>query len=96
MKLRDLLPGVALDAALRDLDIAGVSADSRAIGDGFAFFAIPGHKADGLGFVADAKARGARVVVAERAGVCDLPLVVVPDVRAAVAHAAAKMFPGQP
>lgn len=101
MRLGELLAGagadgVRLDPALRDLQIGGVCADSRAVREGFAFFAIPGHKADGLAFVADAKARGARVVVAQSVAPCDLPLVAVEDVRAALAHAAARLFPRRP
>ena len=94
--LADLLPGAALSADLALTPIAAVTADSRNVQRGSAFFAIPGHKGDGLDFVADAAARGAVVVVAQRTAECALPFVVVPDVRAALAHAAARMFPGQP
>jgi len=96
MKLSELLARNDLDPALAALDVTGLSADSRAIGEGFAFFAIPGHAGDGLSFVADAKARGAVVVVAQREAECGLPIVVVPDVRAAVALAAARFYPRQP
>ena len=96
MRLSELLDGSKVDEALRDLEIAGVSADSREIADGFAFFAIPGFKGDGLSFVDDAKARGARVVVASRRAEIDLPLVVVEDVRAALSHAASRLYPRQP
>ena len=53
MRLAELLGGAGLDPALADLDIAGISADSRAVAAGFAFFAIPGFAGDGLNFVAD-------------------------------------------
>ena len=96
MKLAELLEGVELGSIPGDLEIAGVSADSRDIREGFAFFAIPGFVGDGLSFVADARARGACVVVAPRSAPCELPLVVVPDVRAALAKAAAKVYPLQP
>jgi UDP-N-acetylmuramoyl-L-alanyl-D-glutamate--2,6-diaminopimelate ligase len=96
MHLSELLDGVEVDEALRDLDIAGVSADSREISEGFAFFAVPGFKGDGLTYANDAKARGARVVVSPRAADIGLPLLVVPDVRAALARAAARFYPRQP
>jgi UDP-N-acetylmuramoyl-L-alanyl-D-glutamate--2,6-diaminopimelate ligase len=96
MRLSQLLADNDLDPALAGLEVAGLSADSRAIGESFAFFAIPGHAGDGLAFVDDAKARGAVVVVAQRAAECPLPLVVVPDARAALAHAAARFYPRQP
>jgi UDP-N-acetylmuramoyl-L-alanyl-D-glutamate--2,6-diaminopimelate ligase len=96
MKLAELLARDDLDPALAGCEIAGLSADSRAVGEGFAFFAIPGHAGDGLSYVQDARARGAVVVVAQRAADCELPLVVVPDVRAALAHSAARFYPRQP
>ncbi|WP_159728134.1 UDP-N-acetylmuramoyl-L-alanyl-D-glutamate--2,6-diaminopimelate ligase [Methylosinus sp. Ce-a6] len=95
MRFSDLL-GEAEAAGLSDLDIAGVTADSRDVREGYAFFAVPGHAGDGLAYASDARARGARVVVAPRAAEVGLPLVVVSDVRAALAHAAAKFFPRQP
>jgi UDP-N-acetylmuramoyl-L-alanyl-D-glutamate--2,6-diaminopimelate ligase len=50
--------------ALRDLDIAGLTADSRAVKPGFLFAALPGVQADGRSFIGDAVARGARAVLA--------------------------------
>ncbi len=96
MRLTELLQGVEVGADMGNLEIVGVSADSRDIREGFAFFAVPGFAGDGLSFVADARTRGARVVVAPRAAPCDLPLIVVPDVRAALAKAAAKIYRRQP
>jgi UDP-N-acetylmuramoyl-L-alanyl-D-glutamate--2,6-diaminopimelate ligase len=96
MRLAELLARNDLDPALAGLEIVGLTADSRAVREGFAFFAIPGHAGDGLSFVNDAKARGAVVAVAQREADCALPLVVVDDVRASVAHAAARFYPRQP
>jgi UDP-N-acetylmuramoyl-L-alanyl-D-glutamate--2,6-diaminopimelate ligase len=96
MRLSELLAGYHVDEALRDLEIAGVSADSREVADDFAFFAIPGFKGDGLSFVENAKARGARVVIASRSVEASIPLVVVDDVRAALSRAASKLYPRQP
>jgi UDP-N-acetylmuramoyl-L-alanyl-D-glutamate--2,6-diaminopimelate ligase len=96
MLLGDLIAIDNLEPALRGLEIAGLSADSRAVAEGFAFFAIPGHAGDGLNYVADATKRGARVVIAQRRAECRLPLIVVDDARAALAHAAARYYPRQP
>ena len=67
---------------------------------GFAFFAVPGNKADGTAFVADAVARGAAAVVAERAPPGTVPAgvacLIVDDVRRALARAAAAFHPQQP
>jgi len=100
MKLRDLLDADArYDASHGALDIAGMSADSRAIKPGFLFAAIPGSKADGFGFVPQALAAGAVAVMAERPRdprAVNIAFVQVPNVRRALALAAAKFFPSQP
>ncbi|MEF3365767.1 UDP-N-acetylmuramoyl-L-alanyl-D-glutamate--2,6-diaminopimelate ligase [Methylocystis sp. 9N] len=96
MLLSELLATPDLEPALRGLSVAGLTADSRMAREGFAFFAIPGHAGDGLNFVADAAARGARVVVAQRKADSPLPLIVVSDARRALALAAARFFPRQP
>jgi UDP-N-acetylmuramoyl-L-alanyl-D-glutamate--2,6-diaminopimelate ligase len=49
---------------LRDLDITGLTADSRAVRPGFLFAALPGAKADGRAFIGEAVARGASAVLA--------------------------------
>jgi UDP-N-acetylmuramoyl-L-alanyl-D-glutamate--2,6-diaminopimelate ligase len=100
MELRDLLSEDArCEARFDALAIAGITADSRAVKPGFLFVAVPGTKADGLAFVAQALAAGAAAVMAERPperipdGVA---FVEVGNVRRALARAAAKLFPRQP
>src|SRR5262245_7213326 len=46
------------------LDVKGITADSRCVQPGFLFVAIPGTKADGARFVADAQSKGAVAIVA--------------------------------
>ncbi len=96
MLISELLATPDLEPALRGLKVSGLTADSRMARSGFAFFAIPGHAGDGLSYVADAKSRGACVVVAQRRADSPLPLVVVDDVRRALALAAARFFSRQP
>ena len=50
--------------ALQDIEIQGLSADSRTVGRGFLFAALAGTHADGRAFVDDAVARGAVAVLA--------------------------------
>ncbi len=68
--------------------VSGVSIDSRSIGPGDAFFAIQGERRDGHEFVASALAAeaGLAVVADDRRGQFpqDAPLLVVPDVLAAL------------
>jgi UDP-N-acetylmuramoyl-L-alanyl-D-glutamate--2,6-diaminopimelate ligase len=76
--------------------LAGITADSRKVGPGWAFVAVPGAKVDGHTFIAQALAQGATVLVVDR-GV-DLTSVTsgcclrVPDTRQALAHLAAAFF----
>jgi UDP-N-acetylmuramoyl-L-alanyl-D-glutamate--2,6-diaminopimelate ligase len=100
MKLRDLLTDEArCEARFDALAIAGLSADSRAIAPGFLFVAVPGTKADGLGFVSQAVSAGAVAVMAERAPPAlpaGVAFVQVGNVRRALALAAAKFYSLQP
>ena len=73
--------------------ISGISIDTRTIAPGDAFFAIQGDNRDGHEFVAAALAAkaGLAVVAADRRGQfpVDAPLLVVPDVLAALRDLAA-------
>ena len=98
MKLRDLLPDAAADR-LGTIEIGAVTADSRQVKSGTLFVAVPGQKADGLGFVPQAIAAGAVAVMAERRP-DNLPdhvaFIGVANVRRALALAAARLHPRQP
>jgi UDP-N-acetylmuramoyl-L-alanyl-D-glutamate--2,6-diaminopimelate ligase len=90
--LDDLLKGEGGVAAR--VEVAGVSADSRTIQPGEAFFAVPGLHTHGDAFAAQARNRGAAAMVSDRAAASDpgMPVIVVGDVRAAYARAAAVQF----
>ncbi len=81
-----------------DVMVEGVNADSREIGAGEAFFAVPGTRVHGDAFAGQAVARGAVAMVTDRAPAGDpgVPVVVVDDVRAAYARAASLQFAPQP
>ncbi len=101
MKLRDILPSDAeSEHRTADLDVGGVTADSRAVKAGDVFVAIAGGKADGLQFVAAAIRAGAVAVIAERppdaALPADIAFVRVKNARRALALMAAKLYPRQP
>jgi UDP-N-acetylmuramoyl-L-alanyl-D-glutamate--2,6-diaminopimelate ligase len=100
MKLADLLPpDAAFEARLGATEITGVTADSRAVKPGFLFVAVPGTKADGLRFVPQALAGGAAAIMAESAPqqvAAEVAVVKIPNVRRALALAAARFYPRQP
>jgi UDP-N-acetylmuramoyl-tripeptide--D-alanyl-D-alanine ligase len=56
-----------------------VQTDSRLVGPGSIFFALPGETTDGALFAPAAVGAGAALVVAERELDVDAPLIVVPD-----------------
>ena len=78
--------------------IKGVNADSRAIQKGEVFFALPGQTVHGDKFAAEAIKRGAVAMVTDREPQADpgIPVLVVDDVRAAYARAAARTLVPQP
>jgi UDP-N-acetylmuramoyl-L-alanyl-D-glutamate--2,6-diaminopimelate ligase len=101
MKLRDILPANAdIETRSADLDVSGVSADSRAIKNGDVFVAIEGGKVDGLAFAGPAIAAGAVAIVAQRRPDKAIPagvaFVRVANARRALAIMAAKVYPRQP
>jgi UDP-N-acetylmuramoyl-L-alanyl-D-glutamate--2,6-diaminopimelate ligase len=81
------------------VDVAGLTADSREVRPGFLFAALPGTRADGSAFVAQALGKGAAAILAPTAAV--LPQVAVPVLRhdsprKALALMASRFYGGQP
>ena len=65
MRLSELLEEQGMDQrALKDLDITGLTADSRAVKPGYLFAALPGAKQDGRADIREAVKRGATAVLA--------------------------------
>jgi UDP-N-acetylmuramoyl-L-alanyl-D-glutamate--2,6-diaminopimelate ligase len=105
--------GARLDALLRSRPglpawpggdaprLGGLTADSRAVAPGMMFAALPGAKADGRTFIAEAVAHGAAAVLAPEgtawpAGVPPRPLLTAADPRRALALLAAAFHGAQP
>ncbi|BCH24098.1 UDP-N-acetylmuramoyl-L-alanyl-D-glutamate--2,6-diaminopimelate ligase [Mesorhizobium sp. L-8-3] len=81
------------------IEITGVSSDSREVGKGTLFVAVPGTRADGAAFAEDAERRGAAAIVAAKGALAykpSVPLIEVDDPRLALALAAARFFGRQP
>lgn len=82
-------------------DYAGLASDSRAVKPGYLFAALPGAKADGCAFIADAVARGAVAVLGrpearETAESLGAAFIADDNPRAALARLAAAFFAAQP
>ncbi len=66
MKVSDLIRSINARLVGDDIDVSGLSYDSRAVKPGQLFFAIPGYKLDGHRFITDAVRNGAVAVVVEQ------------------------------
>ena len=93
---RETRAGLVVDAADRRLDApcSGATYDSRKVGRGSVFVALPGQKADGAAFAPQAIAAGAVAVISEQPAPADVtaPWIVVPNARLALAYVAAAFF----
>jgi UDP-N-acetylmuramoyl-L-alanyl-D-glutamate--2,6-diaminopimelate ligase len=89
-----------LSAALAPIDVVGgaptevrdLAYDARAVEPGALFFCVPGERADGHDFAADAIERGAVALVVERPLELAVPQVVVADARRAMGPAAVTFY----
>ncbi|WP_137931932.1 UDP-N-acetylmuramoyl-L-alanyl-D-glutamate--2,6-diaminopimelate ligase [Mesorhizobium comanense] len=100
MKLKDLAGVLPVEGtASADLEVTGVSSDSRQVRPGVVFFALAGTKADGVAYAADAARRGAAAIVTGKGSAVaglPVPVLAVDDPRLALALAAARYFGKQP
>ncbi|MBZ9701519.1 MULTISPECIES: UDP-N-acetylmuramoyl-L-alanyl-D-glutamate--2,6-diaminopimelate ligase [unclassified Mesorhizobium] len=100
MKLKNLTGILPVEGtASADLEVTGISSDSRQVKPGVVFFALAGSKADGAAYAADAAARGAAAIVAGKdsaLGGLPVPVLAVDDPRLALALSAARYFGKQP
>jgi UDP-N-acetylmuramoyl-L-alanyl-D-glutamate--2,6-diaminopimelate ligase len=93
--------GAGLDLArLGGIEIAGLTADSRAARPGYLFAALPGAKVSGVEFIAEAARRGAVAVLAPAGAVPDgattLPVIEDARPRRLFALMAAAFYGAQP
>jgi UDP-N-acetylmuramoyl-L-alanyl-D-glutamate--2,6-diaminopimelate ligase len=101
MKLHMLAgPEVAVPPGCGEIDISGLTADSREARPGWLFAALPGTRADGVRFIPEAIGRGAVAVLAgngttsvESPGV---PVLTATEPRRALALMASRLYPAQP
>ena len=94
MKLRDLLEHIDVLSATADLDmeIGGVSYDSRTTQSGDLFVAMTGFAVDGHAFIGKAAAAGAVAVLCEKVPEADIPYVRVANSRRCLAVVGANFF----
>ncbi|MBI4482480.1 MAG: UDP-N-acetylmuramoyl-L-alanyl-D-glutamate--2,6-diaminopimelate ligase [Acidobacteria bacterium] len=89
LKLRDLLGTLegAVASGMRDVEVAGLTYDSRKVRAGFVFVAMRGERTDGSLYVRDALERGAVAVVSETGPLtAATPWITVSNAREALAR----------
>jgi UDP-N-acetylmuramoyl-L-alanyl-D-glutamate--2,6-diaminopimelate ligase len=104
LRLADLLDedeSRAMDSRAHELEIRGLTADSRRVEPGWLFAALPGTHADGRDFIGQAIARGAAAVLAPtgtelKRGDRPVMLILDPEPRRRLARMAAQMYRRQP
>ena len=100
MRLSELMPASIPPAAANDVEIRGLAADSRDVGPGYLFAALPGTRACGTDFIPEAAAHGAAAVLApegtDPALASGLALVTDPNPRLRLALASALFYGTQP
>src|SRR5437867_3535452 len=94
MQLERLIAALAPTDVVGDgaLEIRELAYDAREVPRGSLFFCVPGAKADGHDFAAEALERGAVALVVERGLALAAPQLVVPSVRTAMPRAAVAFF----
>jgi UDP-N-acetylmuramoyl-L-alanyl-D-glutamate--2,6-diaminopimelate ligase len=95
-ELRELLAGADVVEIKGDpsVEIDALAYDSRRVQPGTLFFCVPGHTSDGHAFAPFAVQAGAPALVVERELELEVPVTqaVVADARAAMAHAAVRLY----
>lgn len=84
---------------LTDLNITGLTADSRAVEPGYLFAALPGSNVDGRAYISDAVDKGASAILAPDGTTLDdldIPLITDTNPRRLFARLAAKYYKTQP
>src|ERR671937_345524 len=94
MHLQGVIAALAPADVLRfaPAEITDLAYDARDVHLGSLFFCVPGARADGHDFAADAVANGAAALVVERPLELPVPQLVVGDAREAMALAADAFF----
>ena len=94
MKLSDLLKDIpVLEMNVNpEVEITGVSYDSRRVEPGHMFVAITGYAADGHRFIPMALDKGAACILCERRPEGVIPFILVPDSRTALAMLGANWY----
>lgn len=91
---------IPLERGWAEIEISGLTADSRTVAPGFLFAALRGVQADGARYAAQAIERGAAAILADPDAKVEAPdgcpVVRADNPRLALARAAARFYGRQP
>ncbi len=84
-------------AALKDFEVRGISANSKKVRQDYIFVAVKGTRTDGRAFIKEAVEHGARAVIVEEAnrilpGTPEIPVITVGDARVALGRLASAFY----
>ena len=86
-----MLLAEVIGADAPSVEVSALAYDNRLVTPGTLFFCVPGFTRDGHDYAQDAIARGAVALVVQRPLGAAVPEILVDDVRAAMAPAAAAL-----
>ena len=93
MQVKELFNGIKTNSSLEsNLDITGLSIDSRRVSAGNAYICLKGTVVDGHDYCMEAVENGASLVVVERPLEVDIPQVVVADTREVIGRLASNFY----
>ena len=94
MKLCDVLKDIPVRRMEADaqMEVTGVSCDSRSTAPGELFVAVRGYETDGHAYIPQAAERGAAVILCEEPPAADVPYVLVDNSRRALAFASRNWY----
>ena len=93
--VRALVGDACFEGPVDQVEVTGMTHDSRQVRPGDLYAALPGARAHGLDFITQAVAAGAVAVLTDRAGPHPVPAVVVPDPRRSLGPVASWVY-GEP
>jgi UDP-N-acetylmuramoyl-L-alanyl-D-glutamate--2,6-diaminopimelate ligase len=83
MQLKDILSDdmKSLVSGSLNVEILGISYDSRTVQNGYVFFALPGYNTDGSRYINEAIKKGASIIISHsKVETCQTPLIIVEDI----------------
>lgn len=92
MKLSRLLTPLGLACPGDDLEITGLTCDSRQVSPGMLFAALSGARADGADYISQALERGAAAILTSGPAIPGVPTLSVPDPRVTLALLAGEFY----